>query len=145
LVAGGGVLLVLLIGVVILVVAVLLPLGAGPQSTIERYNKAWWTADCKTFVENTTQNYRDGFVTSDGEPFSCEVFVEQAKEFYSDAKNLDISITSADVEGDTATVEALETGAGEDGAEYSDQWTYTLVREDGRWLVDTEANEGAQD
>ncbi len=46
-------------------------------------------------------------------------------------------ITSADVSGSSATIEASETGRDSTGA-WQNDWSYDLVLVDGAWLVDSE-------
>ncbi|CAN5290702.1 hypothetical protein BH09ACT5_BH09ACT5_05090 [soil metagenome] len=136
-VGGGLLLLFLAIGAAIAVVLLVLPLTS-PQATVERYNRAWWTADCDALRATITPAYSDAFNT-DGTAFTCASFEEQSAELYREAYDFDLEITSVEVLGSTATVTAVETGT-DGGGDYTYEWTYTLVRDGIRWLVDEESD-----
>lgn len=140
LVAGGGVLALILIAVVV-VIAVVLPLTAGPDAVVKKYNDAWFTGNCQEFIDSTTQALRDGFTSSDDEPFSCSTFGSTAADYYEGTSGLGILVTSVEASGGTATVNATETGTGTDGS-YSNLWVYTLVKDGTHWLVDSETLQG---
>jgi hypothetical protein len=128
LVAGGGVLLSAIIVVLVLASS----LGQTPQATVQRFSEARWHMDCDSFQDVITPRLR-GELELEG---SACAALAQAAEFYEGARDFSVTITSMDINGDSAVVEVAERGNGEYG-EWDVPFIYYLFRLDGRWLVDS--------
>ncbi|NYI41886.1 DUF2510 domain-containing protein [Demequina lutea] len=124
---GGG----LVVLGVIAVVAVVMLVGkvtAGPKSVADAFNTAYMSGDCKTYLDLTTADFRDG----DGYPGTCE---EAAVSYFPDPSNgtFSISLDGVETSGSTATVTGTLTSPDlGDGP-----LTYHLVKVDGKWMVDS--------
>lgn len=137
-VGGAALLLVLIIVAVVVIVNVVGSATAGPAQAVRDYNTAWWEADCEGYEATTAESFRAAFSDDDGNPYSCETFEAQAHVYYDGSTALRIVVTDTSVSGDTATVDAVETGTSADGTEFENDWTYELEKVGGDWVIDTE-------
>ena len=146
---------VVLLGVVI-AAAVLIPLmllsasganSAAPQSdderaavaTVDLYDDAWQAADCDAFTEATTENFRAANGFSD-----CAAFEQGAAGFDQNFDDYVITVTDVETVGDQIAVTTSESytalvdedGNAADPAPGATVYHYTLVENDGAWVID---------
>lgn len=117
---------------IIAVVAVVMLVGkatAGPKSAADHFNTAYFSGDCKGYLDVTTADFRDG----DGYPGTCEDAT--ASSYFPDVKagTYSISLDGVETSGSTGTV----TGTVTSTSMGNGQLTYHLVKVDGKWLVDS--------
>ncbi|MDN4477224.1 DUF2510 domain-containing protein [Demequina sp. SYSU T00039] len=147
-VAAAAIALVVGVGVVVALVLVPALIGAGEASDAtgapvavasadERavadayadYLDAWYANDCAAEAALTTAAYRGGsadeYCAEMGEPFT-----------EADLPSWSMQITALEVDGGEARLTAVEEVTWSDGTSDTEEWTYDLVRVDGRWLVD---------
>lgn len=126
----GGVcalLMLLLAGAVALGALWFFVLRPSPQDAVEQYLEAWLSHDCASFQEVSTEEFR-------GEDFSCEAWEQNILE-QSDY-SFEHEIGETRIDGDTASVDVIETIT-LDGETDQVEFTIDLIRQDGRWLVDS--------
>lgn len=144
---------VVLLGIVI-AVAVLVPLlilnassGQGVQSddkeaaadTVRLYDDAWQNADCDAYFASTSADFRDALDMED-----CTTFQEGARLFAENTDDYTITIEQIDAHGDEIAVTTTETytttvdenGDPIDPEDRTEGWRYTLIQEDGAWVID---------
>jgi hypothetical protein len=117
---------------IVAVVAIVMLVGkatAGPKSAADNFNTAYFSGDCKGYLDVTTADFRNG----DGYPGTCEEAT--AASYFPDLKagTFSISLDGVETTGSTATVTGKMT---------STSWgngplTYHLLKVDGKWLVDS--------
>ena len=124
-----GIGIFLLVGVIVLVaviVGVVMNATAGPREAIDSFDQAWADANCQQMESVTTAAYRDATGYSD-----CAVFEETATSL---GGATSLSVTSTEISNGVATVETVESYTG-DSTKYD--VVYTLVQEDGAWLIES--------
>ncbi len=109
-------------------------------TAVEDYDDAWDDADCALLERVTTADFRTFQGLDD-----CEVFVATAEQFDAAADDYEVTVTDITAGDGFITVVTEETFlqvVGEDGSELdtplpgSVSYVYTLVNEDGVWLID---------
>lgn len=128
---GAALAFLVIIGVVIaIVVNTVLGTARAPQEVIGEYDRAFDEVDCELYLSITTEAYQESF-----EP-TCEGFEATAQNFLDSYTDYKVTVTGTSVSGDTATVETSETFVFE-GEPGTDLYTYSLVKSDGVWLIDS--------
>jgi hypothetical protein len=127
---GGICALLALLLVVALVIGVILflTLRSTPEDAVEQYLEAWNAQDCASYEEVTTERFRGG------PEYTCESWQELLRE--QSEFEFEDEIGETTVDGDRASVEITETSTEPDGAQYRGVYTFELVKQDGRWLID---------
>lgn len=125
---GGG----LVVLGIIAVVAVVMLVGkatSGPKSAADSFNTAYFSGDCKGYLDVTTADFR----SVDGYPGTCDEATAAA--YFPDLKagQFSISLDGVETNGSTATV----TGNVTSTSMANGPLTYHLVKVDGKWLVDS--------
>ena len=118
LIAGGAVALIILIVIVFMVVG-----GGGPKGVVEDFIDA---DSCSDIEDLTTDEFGDSF---------GECSDEQLDAFDEDEGDFDVEVKDAEEDGNKATVE-VETSGDIGGEDFSSTTTFSLVKEDGEWLID---------
>lgn len=125
---GGG----LVVLGIIAVVAVVMLVGkatAGPKSAADNFNTAYFSGNCKGYLDVTTADFR----SVDGYPGTCEEAT--AASYFPDlaAGTYSISLDGVETNGAVATV----TGTITSTSMGNGPLTYHLLKVDGKWLVDS--------
>lgn len=127
----GAVLAVLLITVVSLTIATAMRPNpdADVRAAVAAFDDAWLTEDCDALWSVTTGDYRDDLAF-----YVCEDFTTRARDVNAEYEDYYVWVSSVDVDGSAARVNALESFYYDD--EYAEhRVTYALVLDDGTWLV----------
>jgi hypothetical protein len=110
-------------------------------STVQLYDDAWNEADCEAYEASTTAAFREGNGIDE-----CSIFAEEAAAFDETTDDYELEVVEVERIGDDTvvvrTVESYTSPFGEDGEElptpesFESELEYTLVLEDGSWLID---------
>lgn len=125
----GAILTVVWVGVIAAIVWFAVSV-AGPAIAVTQFNDAVRAGDCQAFFDHTTENFRSIFQVAD-----CDGFDQLASASTEGIDDTNITVTNTSVENDTATVTTTETVTG-GGETDTATGTYSLVKQDGSWLVD---------
>jgi len=98
----------------------------GPRSAVLAYDKAWREDDCDALHS----------VITDPETYSCDDFDSDYQSFQAGIDDYKLVIVSTNVLGDSAEVQTKESYT-LDGTPQVDHYSYSLVKQDGFWRVDT--------
>jgi hypothetical protein len=125
---GGGLVVLGVVAVVVIVMIVGKSI-AGPKSAADHFNTAYFSGDCKGYLDLTTADFR----SVDGYPGTCEEAT--AASYFPDLApgTFSISIDGVETNGSTATVTGKMTSTSMGNGPV----TYHLVKVDGKWLVDS--------
>lgn len=146
-VGGVGALILLGIGVAIGVLLIAATQKEADAEEVERvvlqFDKSYENSDCDLFIEITSEDFRDDFFDGD---FDCDAWEEIGDKYYDENGDYqyEVEIYEVTVRGDRASVETRETYE-YDKTLGSSEITYSLERQDGRWVItdfDEEAEEG---
>lgn len=135
-VLGGSILLFfgLVAGLAVLVIT-LLGSAASPTRTVTDFDQAFAKVDCDLFESTTTPAFRDSFL---GEAFSCAPWEQNAQGLQVDGEYAySVVIKSSSISGDTATVSTTEVDSASAETPTTYELSYTLVKTNGRWLIDS--------
>lgn len=128
-IGGCGCLLLAALAAIALIIGITVLGSSSPEQTVRDHHQAWAEADCEGFMETTTEKYRRGATCED---FATAVAIGGAGT---------VEILDSETDGDTATVRTLEEVTAGD-VTVSQTVTYTLVRVDGDWKIDSHTFEG---
>lgn len=121
------------------------PLGVpDPTEVVLAWDRSFRDADCTTFQETTTADFRAAYGQAEADYSTCagfregleEIQVGKPRDFW---RTYRIEVTHVSVDGSRARIETeesweyLERGEVEQA---SDTYTYDLVLVDGSWLID---------
>lgn len=127
-----GILGVLIVIGVVAVVAFVMLIGkavAGPKSAADDFNTSYLSGDCEAYLAVTTSNFRDG----DGYPGTCDDAATAGYFPVADGATWSISLDGVESSGSSATV----TGTLSTPDQGDTSLTYSLIKVDGKWLVDS--------
>lgn len=124
-----GLLAVLLVIVLAIGAIWYFALRSTPQGTVEQYLEAWDAQDCETYEKVTTERFRGG------EEYSCEEWTSTLQEEH--GYEFEDEIGKTTIDGDRASVEIDEVMTEPDGDKYRLKYTFDLIKQDGRWVIDT--------
>lgn len=122
-----------------------LPLGVpDPTEAILAWDRSFRDADCETFQDTTTADFRSAYGQAKADYSTCsgfrdgleEIQVGKPRDFW---RTYRIEVIDVSVDGSTARVETEETWEyleRGDVEQASDTYTYDLVLVDGEWLID---------
>ncbi|QKJ18610.1 DUF2510 domain-containing protein [Microbacterium hominis] len=113
-------------------------------AAVELYDEAWQEVDCDKLVSSTTDDFRSTQRLDD-----CEVFEAQAAPFAASVENYEVSIDTIAAADDEIVIETTETydalfdqegNPTDQTSPFEVHYRYTIVPEDGGWLIDDLAN-----
>ena len=125
--------------------AVQLPPGVpDPAEVVLEWDRAFRDADCETFQETTTADFRSEYGQAEADYSTCAGFREGLEEIQAGKprdfwRTYRTVVTQVDVDGSRARIETRETWEyleRGDVEQASDTYTYDLVLVDGEWLID---------
>ena len=125
--------------------AVQLPPGVpDPAEVVLEWDRAFRDADCETFQETTTADFRSEYGQAEADYSTCAGFREGLEEIQAGKprdfwRTYRTVVTEVDVDGSRARIETRETWEyleRGDVEQASDTYTYDLVLVDGEWLID---------
>lgn len=125
--------------------AVQLPPGVpDPTEVVLEWDRAFRDADCETFQETTTADFRSEYGQAEADYSTCAGFREGLEEIQAGKprdfwRTYRTVVTEVDVDGSRARIETRETWEYLDRGDVeqaSDTYTYDLVLVDGEWLID---------
>lgn len=115
-----------------------------PTEAIVEWDRSFRDADCETFQDTTTSDFRAAYGQAEADYSTCSGFRDGLEEIQTGKprdfwRTYRIEVTDVSVDGSTARVETEETWEYLDGGDVeqaSDTYTYDLVLVDGEWLID---------
>ena len=106
--------------------------AAAAAAVLDTYDSAWVNADCDALEEATTDALRADWGYDD-----CTVFVADAKDFDEGSRDYQTTISSTVSANGHLTVVTKESYTDVDGKEYTDDVTYTLIKDGDAWRIDS--------
>ncbi len=102
------------------------------EAVLDTYDAAWVNADCGALKESTTDALRSDWGYDD-----CSVFVADATDFDEGSRDYQTTISSTVIANGQLTVRTTESYTDVDGKEYTDEVTYTLIKDGDEWRIDS--------
>ena len=132
-VGGAAVVLIIIIVAVVLAVTTFLGTLAAPSKAVTSFDNAYKNSDCTLYQATTTEEFRNASFNGS---FDCGQFTDVADSFHDNGVyNYTLDIKSSSISNNTATVKTLEADTSP-GEEQTYNLIYTLVRQDGKWVID---------
>lgn len=115
-----------------------------PTEAILEWDRSFRDADCETFQERTTSDFRAEYGQAEADYSTCSGFRDGLEEIQAGKprdfwRTYRIEVTDVSIDGSTARIETEETWEyleRGDVEQASDTYTYDLVLVDGEWLID---------
>lgn len=103
---------------------------ADARAAVELYSAAWDDVDCAELQAAVSDGYFDDVFAT------CSSFIGSAQDFLAQSTGKYVTTIDSVTPGSAeTTVDTTETYS-EQGRDYTEQWEYTLITEDGVWQID---------